>query len=217
MQRMLVTIGALAAVAAAGRVGAQAAAASPAAPPVPPPAERQVAGAVTPLPEPLRAGATVLGYGPEGGRLTSLRRGANDFICLADDPAQPGFHASCYHKGLEPFMARGRELREQGKARAAVDSIRQSELRAGRYAIPQNAALYQLFADAADYDPATGAVKNPRALYVIYTPNATPESTGLVAQPVRGGPWIMYPGTPVAHIMIVPVVPETPRPAGGNP
>jgi hypothetical protein len=167
------------------------------------PAERQVAGAVLPLPEPWRAGAKVLGYGADG-KLTTLRAGSNDFICLADDPAEPGYHASCYHKGLEPFMARGRELRAQGKRREQVDSTRRADLRAGRYAIPHNSALYQLFADTANYDAVSGTPKKVRPLYVVYTPDATSESTGLSAQPVRGGPWIMYPGTPLAHIMIVP-------------
>ena len=38
----------------------------------------------------------------------------NELICLADDPNQPGFNVSCYHKDLEPFMQRGRELKKQG-------------------------------------------------------------------------------------------------------
>ena len=29
-------------------------------------------------------------------------------ICLADDPNEsPRWHVACYHKALEPFMARG--------------------------------------------------------------------------------------------------------------
>ena len=43
-----------------------------------------------------------------------------------------------------------------------------------------------------------------RPLYVVYIPFATAESTGLSATPAPGTPWIMFPGTPKAHIMFVP-------------
>jgi hypothetical protein len=43
-----------------------------------------------------------------------------------------------------------------------------------------------------------------RALYVVYIPGATPESTGLPATPGPNSPWLMFPGTPKAHIMFIP-------------
>ena len=70
------------------------------------PDARQIADAVSPLPEPMREGATVMGY--RGHDLVVLRNGTNGMICLADDPAREGFHTSCYHSSLEPFMDRGR-------------------------------------------------------------------------------------------------------------
>ena len=53
------------------------------------------------------------------------------------------------------------------------------------------------------YDAAQGQVTNPYLRWVVYTPYATPESTGLSTAP-GPGPWLMYPGTPGAHIMISP-------------
>jgi len=47
-------------------------------------------------------------------------------------------------------------------------------------------------------------VKGARPLIVIYIPGATETSTGLSAKPAEGTPWIMFPGTPKAHIMFVP-------------
>jgi hypothetical protein len=41
---------------------------------------------------------------------------------------------------------------------------------------------------------------------VVYIPFATPGSTGLSATSVAGAPWIMYPGTPKAHIMFTPTM-----------
>ena len=168
------------------------------------PANRQIAAAVSPLPAPLRANATVLGYHPDG-KLVTLRKGSNDMICLADDPAQERFHVACYHKSLEPFMARGRELHARKVSREAIDSLRLADVKRGRYRMPSKpAALYQYFAPRDSVDAATGAVNGASYLYVVYTPYATPESTGLTANPLAGGPWIMYPGKPWAHIMIAP-------------
>jgi len=166
--------------------------------------DRQVAAAVSPLPEPLRGNATVLGYKSDG-KFGTLRRGSNDMICLADDPTQERFHVSCYHKSLEPFMARGRELHARKLSREAIDSIRLADVKRGRYKMPTApATLYQYFAPRDSVDAATGAVNGASYLYVVYTPYATPASTGLTANPLSGGPWIMYPGKPWAHIMIAP-------------
>jgi hypothetical protein len=167
-------------------------------------ADRQIAAAASPLPAPLRANATVLGYHPDG-KLVTLRKGLNDMICLADDPSQERFHVSCYHKSLEPFMARGRELHARKLSREAIDSVRLSDVRRGRYKMPSRpAALYQYFAQRDSVDATSGTVNGASYLYVVYTPYATPESTGLTANPLAGGPWIMYPGKPWAHIMIAP-------------
>src|SRR5690242_8723295 len=77
-----------------------------------PPKEVQIAGAVLAAPAELRDGAAVLGFDAQGKRVL-LREGKNELICLAADPAKTTFEVDCYHKDLEPFMARGRELAEQ--------------------------------------------------------------------------------------------------------
>ncbi|MBE0593908.1 MAG: hypothetical protein IH616_16065 [Gemmatimonadales bacterium] len=163
------------------------------------PAEQQIAGAVSPLPESMRDGAAVLGY--RRGKLVSLRDGTNGMICLADDPAQEGFHAACYHRDLEPFMARGRALKAEGKDRSAIDSVRQAEIESGTLnMVREPRALYSLSSKLA-FDPATGTAPESSALRVIYMPFATEESTGISATP-GAGPWLMYPGKPWAHVMI---------------
>jgi len=164
-----------------------------------PPAARQIAAAVTALPEELRSGAAVLGYSPQN-KLVTLRAGQNDMICLAQPPADTSFHSACYHKSMEPFMARGRELREQGVKGAQVDTVRFAEVKSGKLKMPTQASmLYQIF--GGKFDPATEKVTGGEWLYVTYMPFATPASSGLSAKPSQKGPWIMYPGTPKAHIM----------------
>jgi hypothetical protein len=167
-----------------------------------PPAEQQIAAAVLPLPADLRAGATVLGYTADG-RLVTLREGSGTMTCLASNPSGERFHVACYHKSLEPFMARGRELRTQGVKGDQVDSVRFREVRSGKLQLPKEPALlYSL--TGGSFDPQTGTATGARPLFVVYIPFATAASTGLSATPARGAPWIMLPGTPKAHIMFVP-------------
>jgi hypothetical protein len=169
------------------------------------PADQQIAAAVLPLPADLRVNATVLGY-DSNRRLVTLREGAGAMTCLAPNPAVQQFHVACYHKSLEPFMARGRELRAQneGITREKVDSVRFLEARSGKLKLPKEpAALYSL--TGGTFDPATKTVNGARPLFVIYVPFATAESTGLSARPAGPGvPWIMGAGTPKAHIMFTP-------------
>lgn len=164
------------------------------------PADPEIAGAVAPLPDHLRDGATVMGF--RNGALEVIRNGTNMLICVADDPDQEGFHAACYHKDLEPFMARGRALRAEGHERPAIDSARQAEIENGTLAFPKDSrTLYNMFSEN-EFDPALGEAPESGRLYVVYTPYATEESSGLSATPARDRPWLMYAGKPWAHVMI---------------
>ncbi len=171
-----------------------------------PPAANQVAQAVLPLPKDLRDGATVLGYAPDG-KFTPLRAGTGSMVCLSSNPNAERWHVACYHKSLEPFMARGRELRTQGVQGPQVDSVRFREAKEGKLTLPgEPALLYSLTGPKDSFDAATGSAPRASPLFVVYMPYATSESTGLSAQPQRGAPWVMFPGTPKAHIMFVPTM-----------
>jgi hypothetical protein len=160
----------------------------------------QIAAAVTPLPEEMRAGATVIGYTAIGKPVVTLREGTNDMICLLPDPTAPAFHAACYHKAMEPFMARGRALRASGVTGGQVDTVRFAEVKSGKLKMPrQPAMLYQVFGGT--FDSVTAKATGGNLLYVTYIPFATPQTTGISATPSRTSPWIMFPGTPKAHIM----------------
>ena len=179
-----------------------AAAVAPAQTPTIASSDEQVAAAVLPLPADARAGATVLGYGSDG-KLITLRKGTGSMTCLADDPKEDRFHVACYHDSMEPFMARGRELRTSGVTGTQVDSVRFREAKAGTLKLPNHpASLYSL--TGGKFDPATKTAPGARWLYVVYIPYATSASTGLSDKPQENAPWIMFPGTPKAHIMFVP-------------
>ncbi|MFQ5702940.1 MAG: hypothetical protein ACE5HT_02850 [Gemmatimonadales bacterium] len=163
---------------------------------------RIVAEAVSPLPKQLRDGATVMQF-QEDGTLTQIREGTGQMICLSDDPRAQGFHPACYHKDLGPYMARGRELRAQGKNGNESRSIRFDEIKAGKLAWPKHAvALYSLTGPDGSFDPTTGEAPTARGLQVIYVPYATEETSGVSTTPARDRPWLMHAGTPGAHVMI---------------
>jgi hypothetical protein len=167
--------------------------------------EWQIKTAVLAAPAGERANATVLGYDTSG-KVVTLRQGSNNLICLADDPKQKGFSVACYHKDLEPLMARGRELRAEGKDAKAIFKIREEEVKSGKLKIPERAVLN---VTTGTVDETTGEVTGLYTRSVVYIPYATPETTGIPLVPVvEGGPWMMDPGTHHAHIMINPPKPK---------
>jgi hypothetical protein len=164
--------------------------------------ESQVAAAVLAAPAELRDGAAVLGYNPKG-ELVTLRQGRNELICLASDPGKTAFSVACYHKELEPYMARGRELLAQKVTGQKRNDVRWKEVAEGKLSLPREPrTLYVLTGTA--FDAATGKVADSYLRWVIYLPFATPESTGLSTKASDGAPWLMSPGTAGAHIMINP-------------
>jgi len=171
-----------------------------------PSAEIQIKTAVLAAPEDKRAGAMVYGYNVKG-EFVVLRKGANEMICLADNPNQKGFSVSCYHKDLEPFMARGRELKDAGKTNQEIFDIRETEAKSGKLVMPKQASNLQVYSAPDEaYNAITGEVTKGSFRYVVYIPWATAASTGLPIKPEAPGmPWIMNPGTHRAHIMIDPV------------
>jgi len=168
--------------------------------------EALVATALLAAPAESRESCTVIGYNMAG-EFVTFKEGNNDFICLVDDVNKVGFNAACYHKSLEPFMARGRALRAEGKNRNEIFDIREEEIKSGKLSMGDpGATLHIYFGAKSTYDPATSKVDGAQWRYVVYLPFATAASTGLPEDPIAPNhPWIMDPGTHRAHIMISPV------------
>ena len=167
--------------------------------------EALIATALMAAPEKSRAEAKVIGYNMDG-EFGTLREGTNEFIVLADDPNKDGFNAACYHKDLDPFMARGRALKAEGKGYKEIFDIREEEMKSGALTIPTGATLHIYYGKTTTYNPETSKVDGAKLRYVVYMPWATAESTGLPEVPAAvNHPWIMNPGTHRAHIMISPL------------
>ncbi|WP_299123587.1 hypothetical protein [uncultured Winogradskyella sp.] len=170
--------------------------------------EALIATALMAAPKASRAGCKVIGYNMAG-EFVTLREGNNEFIVLADDPKKEGFNAACYHKDLDPFMARGRALKAEGKKHQEIFDIREEEVKSGKLKIPMGLTLHIYFGPKTMYNPETSEVDGARLRYVVYMPYATSASTGLPeVPPASNHPWIMNPGTHRAHIMISPLPDE---------
>jgi hypothetical protein len=164
--------------------------------------ETQIRASILAAPTELREGAAVLGYNAKG-ELVTLREGKNELICLASDPSKSSFSAACYHRELEPYMARGRELLAQKVTGQQRNDIRWKEVAEGKLSLPREPrTLYVL--TGTGFDAASGKVTDSYLRWVIYVPFATPQSTGLSTKASDGAPWLMSPGTAGAHIMINP-------------
>jgi len=157
----------------------------------------EIAQAVLPLPEDLRAGATVYKYDPATGERRVLRRGTNMLECT---PRGADGFTWCYHQVSAPRRDLTAKLRAQKKNDKEIEAAVAEALKAGTIkATPFGTMSYRLY----------GQRDRIRLLWVISVPGATPESIGVTtasaredALELRGTPWLMLPGTPGAHIMI---------------
>ena len=166
-----------------------------------PSAADQIAASVLAAPEDRRAEAAVLGFDAKG-KLVTLRAGSNELICLSDTPDNENFSVACYHRDLDPFMSLGRNLANQGYKGKERHEIRWKQVDEGRIKMPREPRMLYVL-NGKGYDAAKGEIIEPYLRWVVYSPYATPESTGLTTTPGTA-PWLMYPGTAGAHIMLSP-------------
>jgi hypothetical protein len=156
----------------------------------------EVTQATLPLPEDLRAGATVYKYTATGERQV-LRPGTNQVECM---PRGADGFTWCYNKVTAPRRDFAAKLRAQKMDEKAIQVAMAEATKAGTIPeAPFGVMSYRLY----------GKRDRIQLLWVLSVPNATPESIGVTtasaredALEMRGTPWLMLPGTPGAHIMI---------------
>src|SRR4029077_9583159 len=155
-----------------------------------------IAQAVLPLPEDLRAGATVYTYDKATGARQVLRQGTNAVECQPKTP-DDGF-TWCYNKVTAPRRDLQARLRAQKKTDKEIQEAVAEATKAGTIPpTPFGTMSYRLY----------GKKDRIQLLWVPPAPNATPESIGVSTGSQRdeaikgdGVPWLMLPGTPGAHI-----------------
>ena len=160
-------------------------------------ASDEITQATLPLPEDLRAGATVYKYDAKTGDRMILRKGTNFVECT---PRGADEFTWCYNTVTAPRRDFSAKLRAQGKTDKEIQDAVAAATKAGTLKpTPFGTMSYRLYAKK-DRIP---------LLWVLSVPGATPESIGVSDDSQRdeaiagdGRPWLMLPGTPGAHIMI---------------
>jgi len=154
--------------------------------------------AVLPLPEDLRAGATVARYDSKTGQRQVLRQGTNSVECQPYDPETQFIR--CYHASRAAELELRAKLASEGKSDEEIQAAVVAAVAAGTVAErPFGAIDYRLYQDD----------DRIKYLWVLRLPNATSVDLGMPtgsqrdnALAGRGLPWMMREGTPAAHLMI---------------
>src|SRR5262245_48630599 len=93
-------------------------------------ANQAIAGAVLPLPEQFRAGATVVRLDASF-RPDTLRRGSNGMVCIADAPSDDQLDVRCYRDSFIPVVYRTFQFTSATDVEKLV-----SEIKSGTFKLP---------------------------------------------------------------------------------
>jgi hypothetical protein len=194
--KFLLTLISLVVVAASPSAGEQPAVPSP---------RQQIAAAVLPLPEVMRGGAGVVGYGADLS-LVTLRPSSNGMVCTGTRPGDDTFDVRCYHEKFLPIVRRLQELYKEGKSEKEVGEIVGVEVKAGKLALPDRpTAGYRMLGPLSAYDAAHNTVgKEIESWQSIHFPYKTAAEIGLPEEGTvpRTMPYVMASGTIWSHVMI---------------
>jgi hypothetical protein len=155
--------------------------------------EDQIAQAVSPLPESMRASATVVTYDAKGEPVV-LREGAGSVVCTPDQHREGSFAVSCYQKVLRTQRDMEAKLRAEGKDQKAIQAEVQAARDSGKLPTPPQGTMMYMRSGKIEAEA--------HELWVMLMPGATAESTGLPTSKGQGSPWLMRAGTPGAHVMM---------------
>lgn len=152
----------------------------------------QIEGALLSIPASMRDGATVVLDAPSARRVT-LRQGTNDFICRAN-ALKNRFFTECYPRELDAFWTRNEALGQEGKSGAETINALVEDVQAGRLKTPPVGAV--------TYEMGGDSQSSSLPHMIVFLPNATSASSGLPDKMDYYRPWLMWAGTPFAHVMV---------------
>ncbi|HJO12642.1 MAG: hypothetical protein QGG67_05720 [Gammaproteobacteria bacterium] len=157
-----------------------------------------IAAAVLPLPEDLRADATVYTYDENTGARIVLKQGSNFFEC------QPLNEESGFTRCQGTAGSGRRDL----SAKLSAQGLSGEELQAALTAAENRGEIAPRLFGSVAYRT-YNQPDRIQLLMVVSLPGATAESLGMPtgrqrdnALAGKGRPWMMRPGTPGAHLMI---------------
>ena len=170
----------------------------------PPFSSQTIAGALLPLPEQLRAGATVVrldaSFRPE-----VIRKGTNGMVCIADAPNDDGFDVRCYRDTFIPVVYRAFQLGYQVSGEKV-----EAEIKAGKLQLSSEpTAGYRCLGPISGYDASRNAVNaQVECWQSIHFPFRTaaeigfPDEHEVSESQQRETPYVMSSGKYWSHVMI---------------
>ena len=152
--------------------------------------DEKIAGALSAAPAAIAEGAAVMDWpGEPGGEMTQLRPGTNEWMCLPDSPGSPRNDPMCldanFRAWIEAYSAR---------TEPEIASLGFAYMLQGGSTASNSDPFAEAPAEGEDwvYEP-------PHVMVVVPDPAAL---EGLPTDPANGGPWVMWAGTPYAHVMM---------------
>jgi hypothetical protein len=147
-----------------------------------------VTQALAAAPKEIAMGASVMAPGADG-KMQELKHGTNGWTCMPDNPDSPGKDPMCVD-------AEGMKWATSWMSHAAKPTN----------TAPGIVYMLQGGSDISATDPWAKADKNTKFVvspphYMVMWPY-DPKTTGFSATPKQTGTWIMWAGTPYAHLMV---------------
>lgn len=145
-----------------------------------------IENALSAAPPPIAAAATVADL--EG---NVLREGTNDYTCLPDDPSVQGNAPMC----LDADWMAWAQAWMAGEDPPAPTDI------SFAYMLQGDFPLSNVDPTATEPTPDNEWIINSGPHVMMLVPDAS-MLEGITTDPSNGGPWVMWPDTPYAHVMI---------------
>jgi hypothetical protein len=170
----------------------------------PAPSNHTIAAALLPLPEQLRAGATVVQLDREF-RPVVLRKGTNGMVCIADRPDDDRFDVRCYKDAFIPVVYRAFQLGYQVSGEKV-----EAEIKTGKLALSNEpTAGYRCLGPVSGFDASRNAVNTQIECWQsIHFPFRTAAELGVADErditesQQREIPYVMSSGKYWSHVMI---------------
>jgi hypothetical protein len=152
---------------------------------------QKIADAMSAAPRSISAKATIMDWpATEGGKMEPLRAGTNGWTCLPDFPGTKGDDPMCVDDQWMSFMS---AMMTKAAPQVAREGIGYMIAPGGGYGSNTDPYATKAAPDNEwGYDP-------PHVMLLV------PDKTALEGLPTKrasGGPWVMWSGTPYAHIMV---------------